>query len=87
MVQSDVLLPTYIQVAIVGSITYCLTNDTIFTRVQRYFYLRIGRELHSESIRIVVSGSHPVNRLPRTSAHVALTLMGKSAFASRHFSL
>lgn len=64
MVQSDVLLPTYIQVAIVGSITYCLTNDTIFTRVQRYFYLRIGRELHSESIRIVVSGPKAPTRQP-----------------------
>lgn len=61
MVQSDVL-PTYI--TIVGSITYCLTNDTIFTRVQRYFYLRIGRDLHSESIRIVVSGPKALTRQP-----------------------
>lgn len=64
MVQSDVLLPTYIQVAIAGSIIYCLTNDTIFTRVQRYFYLRIGRELHSESMRIVVSGPKAPTRQP-----------------------
>lgn len=56
---------TYIHtVAIVGSITYCLTNDTIFTRVQRYFYLRIGRDLHSESIRIVVSGPKALTRQP-----------------------
>lgn len=61
---------TYIHtVAIVGSITYCLTNDTIFTRVQRYFYLRIpGRKGVAQRIDtdcgLWSKGSHPSTVVP-----------------------
>lgn len=65
MVQSDVL-PTYI--AIVGSITYCLTNDTIFTRVQRYFYLPTNRKGVAQRIDtdcgLWPKGSHPSTVVP-----------------------